>query len=777
MILDLTHNKLIKDTVTDGFKTRFEASVVPKLRERYGDNILGVQMYEDYIKDNLASEGYWYYPLTVVTDKGPETLFIRWSIIGKGDFEGGVPYAFVGYSLDFEICDEVPEEISAKVGGTVKYFDGNAVKLTVNTTHPDKTFLSGKYSQSFIDEMAKQLTVQISRVMEISGLEGSGVELSLVFTPETYMEHTSENKTYRRLLMSAKGAAPKDFWIKWTRLDGEGAYSVKDEPEAGNIRFEIGEDVPQKIREKEYRFLVYGNSDKYRVAMGRKNIVEWREIIKRALKRGELAKLEAEPAPEVSSAPEVEAAPVSETVREEPRVTFSDPQLSDKLMEILAKCGMSAPSPVAEEPKEETEPQDNSEFDEAMRIARMAAGIEEPSEAPEEESELLEQEQESEEPEIEEEQREENPLDSFAILDEEQETLAHIQPEPLEISLFEAETEEEAEEEEAKLEEEPELEAEGQEEIAEPENEEEVEFEQQTIEEPVSEEPIEELGFVASAVREKTPEEELLERLTREAEALRLREEELARRELKLREENERIAALVREAEEEKLRIQEQRIKEEKAREREKALYAEAARLAIEENERKRLELEEREAARAAEEARLEELRRAEEERIRLESEKAAEIARIEAEVKVRAEERFVAEQRAKDAMQRFSESARSKAESAMSGMPSTEAAREQKPAEPAPSPKYTYTSKLVRLMFRHKVDPNVTSKIHELISSALGYFHKEHVYIKVKASITKSSTVVLNFVKIPEEEIDLLIDIIKILGNSDLGISKIIME
>jgi hypothetical protein len=114
-----------------------------------------------------------------------------------------------------------------------------------------------------------------------------------------------------------------------------------------------------------------------------------------------------------------------------------------------------------------------------------------------------------------------------------------------------------------------------------------------------------------------------------------------------------------------------------------------------------------------------------------------------------------------------------------MSGMHSTEAAREQKPAEPmsAPSPKYTYTSKLVRLMFRHKVDPNVTSKIHELISSALGYFHKEHVYIKVKASITESSTVVLNFVKIPEEEIDLLIDIIKILGNSDLGISKIIME
>ena len=63
------------------------------------------------------------------------------------------------------------------------------------------------------------------------------------------------------------------------------------------------------------------------------------------------------------------------------------------------------------------------------------------------------------------------------------------------------------------------------------------------------------------------------------------------------------------------------------------------------------------------------------------------------------------------------------------------------------------------------------------MISIALSHYGKEDVYIKVKASIPDSSTVILNFVKIPEEELDLLVDIIKFLGNSDLGIYKVILE
>jgi hypothetical protein len=80
-------------------------------------------------------------------------------------------------------------------------------------------------------------------------------------------------------------------------------------------------------------------------------------------------------------------------------------------------------------------------------------------------------------------------------------------------------------------------------------------------------------------------------------------------------------------------------------------------------------------------------------------------------------------------------------------------------------------------LLFRHNIDPNVNARIRELISAALTQFGKQHVYIKVRASIPDNTTVILNFVKIPEEELDLLVDIVKYLGNSDLGIYKIIVE
>jgi ATP phosphoribosyltransferase regulatory subunit len=88
-----------------------------------------------------------------------------------------------------------------------------------------------------------------------------------------------------------------------------------------SIVFEIGEDVSHKTREKEYRFLVYGNSDKYRVAMGRKSITEWRELIKRSLKRGELVKSLG-------------------SLEEDTHVN----EVSDKLSEILEKCGVTVPA-------------------------------------------------------------------------------------------------------------------------------------------------------------------------------------------------------------------------------------------------------------------------------------------------------------------------------------------------------------------------------------------------------------------------------------------------
>ena len=96
--------------------------------------------------------------------------------------------------------------------------------------------------------------------------------------------------------------------------------------------------------------------------------------------------------------------------------------------------------------------------------------------------------------------------------------------------------------------------------------------------------------------------------------------------------------------------------------------------------------------------------------------------------------------------------------------------------AEPSES-NYTYTSKNARLLFRRPIDPNITKRIHEIILTTIKYFHKENVYIKIKATVPDSTTVNLHFVKIPEEETELLINIIKVLGKSDLGITKVFLE
>ena len=48
---------------------------------------------------------------------------------------------------------------------------------------------------------------------------------------------------------------------------------------------------------------------------------------------------------------------------------------------------------------------------------------------------------------------------------------------------------------------------------------------------------------------------------------------------------------------------------------------------------------------------------------------------------------------------------------------------------------------------------------------------------MKVKASMPDNYTVVLNFVKFPKEEFDLLVDLIKYLGKSDLGIYKVVLD
>lgn len=767
MTFDLLHNKIIKETASERFSECIKDELSHKLESLYGDALLGIQMYEDYINDNFLKDGFWYYPLSVMLRSGVETLWVKWEMSAR-NFKDGVPYSFVGDKLEVLIADDVPESFVSALSGRSNYFEGGYVKVNVHTTAQKPTFLSGKYSQTFIDEMTRQISAEICRACGVSGIDKSTIELDVVFTPETYMEHTSENVTYRRLLLSAKGCAARDFWIKWTRLNSSVAYSVKDNVTANDIVFEIGEDVSHKIREKEYRFLVYGNSDKYRAAMGRKNITEWRELIKRAVKRGELGK------------------------------TFTDAEVSDraslvsdKLSEILEKCGIGKVSSFDEQAESANVSAANEALLSALAIAQnetlyggAEAGYDEEFSLP---SELeLTVDDISEEETVSSYETDVNITDELDI--------------PAEYALPADTDGTDKSEELDKKEQALRLEIE----------EARRRLEEERLAMENARRALEEQRAAMEAERERLASEARARQLA-EAEANRLRaEQENLIRENRRLEEQTRLAEQTREKEEAAHREQEEKLREQimlEAREkaREKMLFAEAARLAREEHERLAAERAEADAVKAAEQARIDELRReqelrfAEEERIRLERE------RIESEARARVEDdvrrRADVSARAAEAMANMQREARLNADSraatsneyahvepersATLGQPvvNASAAKTASSEAPAsrpsavPAPQYTYTSKLVRLMFRRNIDPNVTTRIHEMISIALSHYGKEDVYIKVKASIPDSSTVILNFVKIPEEELDLLVDIIKFLGNSDLGIYKVILE
>ena len=758
MTVDLLHNKIIKDTLTDSFRASVEEVLCPMLSGIFGESLLGIQMYEDFISLDFTKDKRWYYPLTVRLDTGIETVWISWDISRAQDFTDGVPYAFVGESLAFRIEDEVPDSFVKALVGRARYFEGGYVKLNVVCNAPKVTMLSGKYSQTFIDELNRQISDAICRASGVSGIENSTVEVDVVFTPETYMEHTSENVTYRRLLMSAKGCSARDFWVKWTRQNASVAFGMTANVTADDIIFEIGEDVPHKIREKEYRFLVYGKSEKYRVAMGRKNITEWRDLIKRAVKRGELIKDDI-------------AAEINADAKE----------ASDRLSEILARCGITPPAvstPVVGN--------DNSINDELLSaFAGALGGNDDDDDAYTPEFNL--------------------PDSEGLTLDDISESEADDEPSD---SAKEEETPdiiEEEEEEEAPAD--PYAEARLR-----------LEEERRAIEE--ERRALEEARARIEEERRKSAEADRRARELAEAEAERLRREqtELLRENQRLAEER-RIADETRLREEAARREQEQKLREQleleaRERAREKMLFAEAARAAREEQERKEREAYAKEQLRREEEERAYALRRAEQERLAEEENIRRERERIENEARKRAEasarKRAEIEELARAARARMEEEARAGANAKLGDSAMTSAAPEvpvpaptyEAPApvaEPAPAPTpvaeqapvaapvqpitlsptpdYTYTSKIVRLLFRRTIASDITATIRELLATAIAHFEKEHVYIKVKASIPDSSTVVLNFVQIPEEEMDLLINIIKFLGNSDLGIYKIILE
>ena len=159
----------------------------------------------------------------------------------------------------------------------------------------------------------------------------------------------------------------------------------------------------------------------------------------------------------------------------------------------------------------------------------------------------------------------------------------------------------------------------------------------------------------------------------------------------------------------------------------------------------------------------------------RLAKEREAQEALAREEEARRAAEVERAREEARIANERAAEEARIKAELEAKERARQEAEAAAEAAKAAQDVKYV--SKVAKLIFKSAVDPSITKRIHEIILATIKYYHKEDVYIKIKATIPDSNSINLEFVKIPESEISLLVNIIKVLGRSDLGITRATLD
>ena len=665
------------------------------------------------------------------------------------------------------------------------------VKLRIEAVGGDLDKARDKYPESFLDEMARQLTAEIESALGREGLADSSVQLVISFAQDTYLEHISENVTYRRLNLIDSVSAPRDFWVKWTRLKGEiSEYSEE------NILFELGEDVEQKIREREYRYLLASGNEKYHNSMGRKKVTEWREVLKRAVKRGELTKIETD----------FELAP--ETL-----------ELEERIADLLGKRTAQKAEEKAEIPYVHS---DESAF--AAAMARMRLVVEE-SEAEEEEEENAECGMQNAELELEEELEEE--IEELEIEEELEEELEISEEDEEEIELIEeSESEEEITEDdlpwEEDIEEEPEeeLEEELEEEIEE-ELEEEIEIEiiednetlKEIIEEPeikieIIEEPIVEESVIEEpheitqeieadeeVISEPTPvaiptpiadraadiraeietkirlEYEIRAREKAEAEIVSLRREiEQMRKDHNLEIETLEARLAEANAEADKLRSEYEHLVDNVERTEAYRLAEEAQRLA--EEQQLRQQIEEQLRAEARERERL-----AEAARMAIEAQHRLEAEAARAQRQREEEERLEYERQRRENEQRELEALR-QAELERIRREEEEAKARAKAAMPEMGDgRYSYTTKSVKFLFRKNVDPNITTRIHEIIKATVEYYGKDRVYLKIRATVPDNQTVVLDFIDVPLEEMELLGNIIKILGNSGLGIAKAIIE
>ncbi len=694
MRINLLHNKIVRDTVSDKFIESFNANLVPKLKERFPNADKAV-LYEDYLSDGFLSSGAFYCPITIIEDEISSYVFVSWQVNAK-KFENSVPYSYTGQDLmEFNVCDTVPNGFRERLSDRVHINESAHITLRIEGNFGSKTFLSGKYSQSFADLMAQKITSLIEKEFSIDGTEDSTLELSLVFSPFTFMEHVADRVTYRRIQISARACSPRDLWIRWIPKVGNAGYTVASHVSDEDIIFEIPEDVPEKIREKEYRYLVnQGSVSAYKNAMSRKNFTEWRELLKRVIKRGEVEELQYGN----------NIATDEDSIAQEPKADkFEVPSFAGVGLKLE---GVFPSYSDEEETKSDPEEEINPDIKELLRS-------------------LLQNNKEDDKKD-----------DELPPLDDEISDNVSIEAAnfPEEDIFAESDTAIEAAEQDS-------------------------ESELLSFVAAQQKDPEEENVFLndelISENRElllkiealETERQELIRKLAESEDAKRELEKavfaaEEERRETALKLEKQEFQSIVQQKEIDNLRESIKAVHRSEERERDR--IAEAARVAVEEQKKQNMDVDIEEERRLAEEL----LKRRKEEAEQQEAERLSK-EREEAE-RARAAALAIAESEPESAEPQFT-------------APQNQAVK--------------YVSKKADIIFRSPVDPNITKRIQEIVVTTVKYFNKENVYMKIKASIPEHNLVRLEFLKIPENESALLTDIIRVLGHSKLGITKVLLD
>ena len=95
--INLLYNKIVADTVKEGFIESFNTTALPILSEKY-PNAEEVVIYEDYLSDGLFQAGTFFCPLTIVSEGSLSRAFASWRYDSK-KFEDAIPYSYIGKDI------------------------------------------------------------------------------------------------------------------------------------------------------------------------------------------------------------------------------------------------------------------------------------------------------------------------------------------------------------------------------------------------------------------------------------------------------------------------------------------------------------------------------------------------------------------------------------------------------------------------------------------------------------------------------------------------------